>query len=35
MLLLGINETIDKLAMENTMCWHDQTLRKAGHMMNG
>ena len=26
MLILGLNETIDQLAMANNVCWHDHVL---------
>ena len=32
MMTLGLNKTIDQLAMANSVCWHGQVLRrKDGH----
>ena len=28
MFMLGLNETIDKLAMVNSVCWHGHVLRR-------
>ena len=34
MLMLGLNETIDQLAMTNSVCWHVHVLRrKNGHIL--
>ena len=34
MLKLGLNETINQLAMANSVCWHSHVLRReAGHVL--
>ena len=34
MLMLGLNETIDHLAMVNNVCWHGHVLRREnGHIL--
>ena len=34
MWMLGLNETIDQLAMANIVCWYGQVLRKEdGHVL--
>ena len=35
-LMLGLNETIDQLAMANSVCWHGHVLRREdGHVLRG
>ena len=34
MFMLGLNETIDQLAMANSVCWHGHVLRREdGHIL--